>query len=758
MTLFRRFSRRYWRGLEKFAEKTVDYSFLHVQYGSIDRRAYVSVAKAEEPAFAGVVKGLRSPDDWRRIAAKAEDDCRSMIDDVILGASGASVIQGLDTISDRVCQVIDVAEFCRHVHCEEEWRRAAHETCMSLGAFVHELNTHYGLYSALDSSLESPDAATYSSEYVEVGKMLRRDFQRFGVHLQGEQRDRMACLVSEIQEIGHCYMKNAIDLNKTSEIVLPSHWNVGNGPARLDPEMRGLFRSNSEGLIAANGDSRTCSYLLWHCDQEDIRKAAFQTYHTYPEDNKVLVHELLSARHEVATIMGYDSYTAYQLHDFSLSNIPEAAREFLKAMQNAILPKLEQELRILQAAKSSMSSDAGGIEPWDVDWAVMKATDREIWKKMSVLHDTFTVEGFINGMSALLERLMGVRLSMEDVNDGESWAPNVLKISILDSKSRELFGTVFLDLFQRPGKFGGAALFTLRCGRKLEEGHYQVRISCLHDSYAFEYFKLIVMCMQLPIVALVSNIQRAEYLSFGDLETLCHEFGHALHSILSRTELQHLSGTRGPQDMVEVPSHVFEKFAMSPMALKVMAEHSNPNGFELDDTVFMAPLEKKQTFASIALQKTIETSLLDYFMHSGELLRNENCSSKRISIFMEEHGIPNYSATKYPPLRFPHIVGYGGNYYSYLFANSIASRVWQEGTEDPGLGNSISGLFNNWPSGSLLRSRMLEPGGALPAKEYVQGILRSPNDIKQVESDSARHRQVGYYPSFDAYLKELKII
>ena len=139
MTLFRRFSRRYWRGLEKFAEKTVENSCLYVQYGSIDRRAYVSVAKAEEPAFAGVVKGLRSPDDWRRIAAKAEDDCRSMIDDVILGASGASVIQGLDTISDRVCQVIDVAEFCRHVHCEEEWRRAAHETCMSLGAFVHEL-------------------------------------------------------------------------------------------------------------------------------------------------------------------------------------------------------------------------------------------------------------------------------------------------------------------------------------------------------------------------------------------------------------------------------------------------------------------------------------------------------------------------------------------------------------------------------------------------------------------------------------------
>jgi intermediate peptidase len=472
--------------LEKFAKETVENSFLNIQNGSIDRRAYASLAKGEEPAFAGVVKGLRSPDDWRRIAAKAEDDCRSMIDDVILKASGASVIQGLDTISDRVCQVIDVAEFCRHVHCEEEWRRAAHETCMSLGAFVHELNTHYGLYSALDSALESPDAATYSSEYVEVGKMLRRDFQRFGVHLQGEKRDRMACLVSEIQEIGHLYMKNAIDLNKTSEIVLPSHWNVGNGLGRLDPEVRGLFRSNSEGSIAANGDSRTCSYLLWHCDKEEIRKAAFQTYHMYPEDNKVLVHELLRARHEVATIMGYDSYTAYQLHDFSLSNIPEAAGEFLKAMQNAILPKLEQEMQILQGAKSSISSDAGGIEPWDVDWAVMKATDTEIWKRMSVLHGIFTVEGFINGMSALLERLMGVRLSVEDVDDGESWAPNVLKISILDSKSSELFGTVFLDLFQRPGKFGGAALFTLRCGRKLEEGDYQVciimvtRFLCFH--------------------------------------------------------------------------------------------------------------------------------------------------------------------------------------------------------------------------------------------------------------------------------------
>lgn len=266
------------------------------------------------------------------------------------------------------------------------------------------------------------------------------------------------------------------------------------------------------------------------------------------------------------------------------------------------------------------------------------------------------------------------------------------------------------------------------------------------------------MYLQLPIVALVSNIQGTEYLSFGDMETLCHEFGHALHSILSRTELQHLSGTRGPQDMVEVPSHVFEKFAMSPMALKVLAEHSNPTGFELDDSIFLAPLEKKQSFASISLQKTIEMSLLDYFMHSGELFIDENSSNERIARFMEDHGIPNYNATKYPPVRFPHIVGYGGNYYSYLFANSIASRVWQEGAEGPHQGNKVSGFYNNWPSGSMLRSQMLEAGGALPAKEYVQGILISPNDITEVESENPKHRHIGYYPTFDAYLKELKII
>ena len=472
---FRRFSKRYWRGLGRLARENVENLYLNVQNGQLDRRAYVSVAKGEQPGFAGVVKGLSSPGDWKRVAAETEDDCRSMIDDVILRASGASVIQGLDTISDRVCQVIDVAEFCRHVHCEEEWRRAAHETCMILGAFVHELNTHFGLYSALDSSLKSPLADTYSSEYVEVGKMLRRDFQRFGVHLQGEKRDRMACLISKIQEIGHLYMKNAIDPNKTSEIVMPSNWSIGNGLARLDPEVRGLFRSNSVGSMVANGDSRTCSYLLWHCDTEEIRKAAFQTYHKYPMDNKVLVNELLKARHEVATIMGYDSYTAYQLHDFSLSNIPEAVKEFLKSMQNAILPKLEQEMMALQAAKSSTSSGTGNMEPWDVEWAVMKATDREVGKKMSVLHGIFTVQGFISGMSALLERLMGLMLRIEAVSDGESWAPNVQKISIIDAKSRELYGTVYLDLFQRPGKFGGAALFTLRCGRRLDNGNYQVR-------------------------------------------------------------------------------------------------------------------------------------------------------------------------------------------------------------------------------------------------------------------------------------------
>jgi intermediate peptidase len=682
------------------------------------------------------IPGLKEPRDWKTLASRTEEVCRGLVDDVITRSGpGVDTVRTLDEVSDVLCQTIDAAEFCRHVHQDEAWRGAAHAACGQLGAFVHELNTHYGLYTALCRALEngnssgdhSGDAATCRSnkEYRYVGEMLRRDFERFGVHLEGAARNEMTGLVAFVHQAGHEYMTNVVDTSKTGLIVVDkSAAQPGKGAEGLPG---GLFRRSGNSFVAS-GDSKVCNSLLAHCDLENVRREAFHTYHAYPAENAALAERILSARHRIADIMGFDSFASYQLDGFSLANTPVAVGAFLKGINESILDEVRNEGQMLEAFKASKTGNSGDampriwLQPWDRDWAINGTLPSDFMAPFQKTQSLFRVSGFVSGMSALLEEAMGLRLVISPLLPGETWAPGVDKVMVQDARSGEIHGTVYLDLLQRPGKFGGAALFTLRCGKRLATGEYQ-----------------------LPKVALVANISSDKHLSFGDLETLCHEFGHAMHSVLSRTEFQHLSGTRGPQDIIEVPSHVFERFASDRRALSLLAQHSGGDADVITDELVGALDARRRHCAATKLQKTVLMCLLDQYMHGDRVGSSDFGSKSDIRRFMQEHGVPDMpDEVAFPPLRFTHLVGYAGNYYSYLYASCIAAEVWDAPKQ---------GTDGSWPTGTVVHDEMLSRGGSLPAKEYVENLVGSNGLVTMTDTDN--RKTSGSYPDFRPYTHHL---
>ena len=737
-------------------------------------RHFSSESKEPSPGGFTGIPGLHDPRDWKRLASETERTCRGLVEDVITGSAPASAaavdtVRKLDEISDVLCQTIDAAEFCRHVHHDEAWRRAAHAACGQLGAFVHELNTHYGLYTALCRRLEGVSGARRTgptahegsfqdtgktrdhetkemAEYRYVGEMLRRDFERFGVHLEGAARDEMTELVASVQQAGHEYMTNSIDVSKTGQVVVHETALRSEGGRGLELPA-GWFRrrkhpSGASNLLVAPGDSNTCNGLLAHCDSEEVRRAAFRTYHAFPAENEAVARRILAARHRIASIMGYDSFCAYQLDGFSLSGTPEAVDGFLKGINESIRDGVSSERRALESFKASKASEGPGspaagssrqLNPWDRDWAINGLQDPGSKASFQRLHSLFRVSGFVSGMSALLEEVMGLRLKLDLMSPGEAWAPGIIRVVVEDAQSGEAYGTIYLDLLQRPGKFGGAALFTLRCGRRLSSGEYQ-----------------------LPKVALVANISpdNNQYLSFGDLETLCHEFGHAMHSVLSRTELQHLSGTRGPQDIIEVPSHVFERFASDRRALSLMVQHSGHDAGAITNELMGALNAKRRHFAATKLQRTVQMCLMDHYMHSDRPQLPDFGSKGDIEQFMRERGVAEFDELiEFPPLRFTHMVGYAGNYYSYLFANCIAAKVWGDrGGDDGGESGTVG---DGWPSRSSIHDNMLRSGGSVPARRYVEDLVGPCGLVTVAATDGYSS---GCYPDFRPYLRHLDII
>jgi mitochondrial intermediate peptidase len=234
-------------------------------------------------------------------------------------------------LPSQLCQVLDGAEFCRNVHADASWRGAAESVVVDLGGYVHELNTHYGLYTALmhalrvwdreqaagssgqvtrSSSKPVGNAGGFSEETVLVGRMLQRDFERYGVHLDGQRRDRMTALVAESQLLGMQVTQNLLDPGKCGEVRVS-----GRAANQLPQQLRRQLRPTAGGIgiVVAPGSSSTLAALMQYGRDEEMRRAAYIAYNQQPVDNVDLVGALAETRREIAELAGFPSYAHYQV-------------------------------------------------------------------------------------------------------------------------------------------------------------------------------------------------------------------------------------------------------------------------------------------------------------------------------------------------------------------------------------------------------------------------------------------------------------
>ncbi|KFM23691.1 Mitochondrial intermediate peptidase [Auxenochlorella protothecoides] len=294
----------------------------------------------------------------------------------------------------------------------------------------------------------------------------------------------------------------------------------------------------------------------------------------------------------------------------------------------------------------------------------------------------------LRGLDRLMTRLMGVRVRDAALSPGEGWAPGLAKLRVSEADGA-LLGTVYLDFQPRPGKFPGAAHFVLRCGR----GHGTDAV-------------------QTPVLALVASLPADQAMHPSQLELLLHEWGHALHTLLSRTRHQHLSGTRGPLDMMEVPSHVFELYARDVQGLALLLDRP---AAELEAAV-RAQRAQRRTFSALTTLHQVHLGLLDQAMHSSRPPDEARLAGATAEVLGRHSPLADLGPhlPVYPQLRFGHLVGYGATYYSYLAAQSLSARLWRRHMEGEPAGRA---------AGEALRRNLFEPGGALPAGEALRRLL-----------------------------------
>lgn len=675
---------------------------------------------------------LTNPAGFREFARVTLEKCRKIVAKV-LGASTTeeytSMARDLDRLSDLLCRVIDLSDFVRSTHPDPTIQAAATQAYALMFEYMNVLNTTTGLNEQLQKAAANPKVmATWSAEENTVAQILIKDFSKSAIDLPRDKRQRFVDLSNTISHLGPEFvdkMEPSADF-----ITLDSSRMKGFDPVMLKRV------TNHRGKVHLPTIGSLSMTALRTVEDENIRRDIYIASRTASKNQVHTLEMLLRYRAELANLSGYNSFAQMTLID-KMAKTPEAVNNFLQALSadNGGLMRQEMdEIMKMKRTGPAVGNSSREINAWDKDYyrhrLAMQA--RSTSRKPDFLSAYFSLGTVMQGLSRLFKRLYGICFIPNESSSGETWNPDVRRLDVWH-EDEGLIAVVYCDLFARFGKNPNPAHFTLRCSRlispsEIEEASSFSAPSDMTPSQAANDGMAISISRsgavyQLPIIALIcdfapsSNPDQPTLLTFREVQTLFHEMGHAIHSILGRTQLQNVSGTRCATDFAELPSVLMEHFAADPAVLTLFARH-----WETD-----APLPYQMVADKLALDRKgqgaetesqILLAMLDQAYHSPLPLQPDFDSTRVFHDIHDRYGsVPEPRETCWQGF-FGHLVGYGGTYYSYLFDRAIAGRVWKEVFRGGRDGGAVAR-----EGGERFRREVLRWGGARDGWRCVAGVL-----------------------------------
>ncbi|WAR55016.1 hypothetical protein PtB15_4B634 [Puccinia triticina] len=613
-------------------------------------------------------------------------------------------ITQFDRLSDALCRIIDLAEALRNLHPDHAWLDAANQAHSLLSRYMNTLNTHQALYQTLHSALDHPEVNhpdLFAAKTVAL--QFLRDFQRHGIHLPEDDRRKLVEISDEMLTVGQLFFSGSAGSLEPTWVTRGEAGEIGSGfVAGLDFAGRG-------GRAALDPSEWPAHMLLRQHPSEAVRRRIWLAQRQAPDAQVALLDGLLRLRYQFARLTGKDSWADIVLEDKMAANARNVTG-FLDGLAATTRPIALAELQRLAPGRPA-------IAPWDRDFYGHLAASKAQKTGHPALPAYFSVGRCLEGLSLLFTRIYGISFHLETPDGpGELWHPSVVKLAVLDDREGRL-GTIYCDLFDRPGKSPGAAHYTVRCSRRTDLDQPHLDPSFFHTldpstplldhiyphplppdplpspaakreglPGTFQRPIVVFSCSFSPPCAHSdSSPGQPSLLAWSDVETLFHEMGHAIHSMVGQTEFHNVSGTRCATDWVELPSILMEHFASS-----------------------------AETYHQV------ELALLDQRLHSARVARSAfSCTNEHAALERQYALFAPQTEDRWVA-RFGHLYGYGAAYYAYLFDRVIARKIVARLYDDNGSGPA--GMLDR-AKGERIKTALLAPGGSRDPWHCLQDLL-----------------------------------
>jgi peptidyl-dipeptidase Dcp len=566
------------------------------------------------------------------------------------------------------------------------------ETSPALQAVVREaspLETEYGNDILLNDSLFARVKAVYDQRdalglTAEDGMLLEKTYKQFarnGAGLDAEAKDRLRAIDRALAEAALAFGEN--NLNETNEylLVVTDEKDLAGLPdfVRDSARATALERGGADAVgWAFTLQGPSYGPFMQYADNRAGRETLYRAYAGRgfggdKNDNTAFVEQLVALRHERANLLGYATHADFVLEE-RMAESATNVRVFLSDLATRARPVAETQLADLTAYARRHGFADDRLQAWDYSYYAEKLKRDRYALDDAMLKPYFRLDTVIEGAFAVANRLYG--LTFREVKTIPVWHPDVQTFEVLDADG-SLLAVFYGDYFPRPGKRAGAWMSQVQGQRRDEEGH-NLRPHVLN-----------VCNFTRPVVDSTGAGETGaevtpSLLTFYEVTTLFHEFGHGLHGMLANGQYESLTGTSVSWDFVELPSQVMENWCYEPDALRLFARHYQTN--ELIPNELIDRIRASQQFlAGIATLRQVRFGLADLYWHD-KAPTGESIADVEARIDAQTNLFPPVSGTAFSPA-FGHIFagGYSAGYYSYKWSEVLDADAFEFFAETGGL-------------------------------------------------------------------------
>ncbi|MBW6496872.1 MAG: M3 family metallopeptidase [Bacteroidales bacterium] len=563
-----------------------------------------------------------------------------------------NTIVAYDQAGELMSKVGAVFGGLRGANTNDRLQEIARETTPMLSAHSNEIRMNQDLFGRIKAVYDKRETLGLDLEQMRLVEKIYQDFERGGAALPEEQREELKKLNERMSMISLQLGENSLKENNGFKLILEDEADLVGLPEDVISAAASLAaRDGHEGKWVVDLTKPSWIPFVTFSERRDLREQIYTAYfmrgnNDNENDNKELFAELMKLRQQASQLLGYNNFAEYAV-SINMAETPENVYNFLYQVWEPALKRAMGERDDMQKI-IDREGDNFKLESWDW-WYYAEKVRKEMYDlDEEEIKPYFAIDNVRDGSFYVANRLYGLEFIKRD--DIPVYHEEVEAFEVLDYDGTHL-AVLYIDPHPRPSKRGGAWCGTYRSGG-YKDGE---RIT--------------------PVVTMVMNFSRPTgdrpaLLSWDEVETYFHEFGHALHNFFSDGQYRRTARSV-PRDFVELPSQVMENWAGEPEVLKVYAKH-----YETDEPIsdeLIEKLGKSQHFNQgfINTEYTAAAILdMDWHTadHSGDIDVNafEQASMKRIGLIDEI--VPRYYTTNFGHI---HGTGYAAGYYVYLWAGVL---------------------------------------------------------------------------------------